>query len=277
LDTFTPSESLTTPDSPPDTRSAPFTGALARALRSWQFLDVFAPLALSRLGLMIVGWLAMSLLNHIPTTPAWEIGPQGDIIPLEARVSPGTYALINMWSRWDAGWYREIAQSGYKFTPGQQSNSAFFPAYAMLMRAVHAPVASEKAVWWFLSGIVVSNVALAVALIYLFLLTRLDFDEATARRAVLYLLIFPTTLFFSAVYPEAVFLAFLIGSFYHARKRQWWLAGILGCAAGLTRPPGIVILVGLVVEYLIQCEFNWRKLRLNVFALGLVPLGLAGT
>ncbi len=37
-----------------------------------------------------------------------------------------------------------------------------------------------------------------------------------------------------------------------------------------------MIFVGLVVEYLLQCEFNWRKVRLNVFALGLPPLCLAG-
>jgi hypothetical protein len=38
----------------------------------------------------------------------------------------------------------------------------------------------------------------------------------------------------------------------------------------------VLIFVGLLVEYMIQCEFNWRKIRLNILALGLAPLGLAG-
>jgi hypothetical protein len=51
---------------------------------------------------------------------------------------------------------------------------------------------------------------------------------------------------------------------------------MLGCLATMSRPPGIVLLVGLVVEYLVQCEFDWRKVRSNVLALCLVPLGLVG-
>ena len=144
------------------------------------------------------------------------------------------------------------------------------------MRATHAIVHSKKDLWWFVCGIIVSNAALLGALLYLFLLARFEFDEATARRAVLYLLVFPTTLFLSAVYSESVFLLCIIGAFYHARRGQWWWAGALGGLAALSRPPGIMIFVGLVVEYLLQCEFNWRKIRLNVFALGLPPLCLAG-
>ena len=126
-----------------------------------------------------------------------------------------------------------------------------------------------------LAGIIVSNLMLAVASIYLWLLVKLEFDEATARRAVLYLLVFPMTLFLSAVYSESIFLAFVIASFYHARKGQWWLAGILGAGAALSRPTGIMLAVGLAAEYALQCEFNWRKLRPNVLAIALVPLALA--
>lgn len=225
---------------------------------------------------MLVAWLAMNLLNHVPKPGAWELGPRGDMVPVQGRVSTIHHPLINMWSRWDAGWYRGIAASGYKFKPDQPSNAAFFPVYPMLIRAVYVVVGSHSEVSWFVCGIVVSNAALVAVLAYLFVLVRLEFDEETARRAVLYILIFPTTLFLSAVYAESVFLAFTIGSFYHARKREWWLAGILGCAATMSRPTGIVLLVGLCVEYLLQCEFSWRKVRINILALGLVPLGLAG-
>ena len=225
---------------------------------------------------MLVAWLAMYLLNHVPLPGAWEIGPSGNVTPFSGPVSPSEHPFVNMWSRWDAGWYHNIAQRGYKFTAGQRSNVAFFPVYPMLIRAAHAVVHSRKDIWWLVCGIVVSNAALLGALVYLFRLTRLDFDEATARRAVLYLLIFPTTLFLSAVYSESVFLFFMIGSFYHARKREWWWAGLLGGIATLSRPPGIMIFAGLLAEYMIQCEYNWRKLRLNALALSLPPLGLAG-
>jgi hypothetical protein len=248
----------------------------ARARQSWVVRDVLVPLIISRLALVLVAWLAMTMLHHVPRSGAWEIGRGGDIVPVQDRVSPTQHPLINMWSRWDAGWYYGIAEGGYKFSTDQQSNAAFFPVYPMLIRAVHVVIGSHRAMWWFVCGIIVSNAALVVALIYLFLLVRLEFDEQTARRAVLYFLIFPTTLFLSAVYAESVLLAFVLGSFYHARKGEWWIAGILGCVATASRPPGAVLGLGLLVEYLLQAEFNWRKARPNILALGLVPLGLIG-
>lgn len=242
--------------------------------RDWLWRDILLPLLVSRLTLMLVGWMAMRMLHNVrPGT--WEIGWHGNIVPIEDHVSACNHPLINMWSRWDAGWYQGIAESGYKFTPDRPSNVAFFPMYPMLMRAAHIFAGSHRHLWWFLSGIVVSNAALAIALTYLFLLVRLEFDEAAARRAVLYLLIFPTTLFLSAVYSESVFLAFTLSAVYYARKRAWWLAGFLSGAAALSRPPGVVIFVWLLVEYLLQCGFNWRRVRWNVVALGFAPLGLA--
>ncbi|MEO5720096.1 MAG: mannosyltransferase family protein [Chthoniobacterales bacterium] len=218
----------------------------------------------------------MNSLHHVPPAGAWEIGASGDGTFLSGPVSTAHYPLVNMWSRWDGGWYHNIAARGYKFTTEAQTNVAFLPVYPMLLRATHAVVHSRKGVWWLVCGIVVSNAALLGALIYLFLLARLEFDEPTARRAVLYLLIFPTTLFLSAVYSESVFLLFIIGSFYHARRQQWWRAGLLASIAALCRPPGVLIFVGLFVEYFLQCEFNFRKLRWNALSMFLPPLALGG-
>ncbi|MDQ6655247.1 MAG: hypothetical protein M3Y80_05480 [Verrucomicrobiota bacterium] len=238
--------------------------------------EVLLPLVISRLALMLVGWLAMSML-HQPARPGiWEIGRSGKIEPIEGQISTQNRPLTNMWSRWDAGWYAGIAENGYQFTAGRPSNVAFFPIYPLSMRVVRALLASHKGSAWMLAGIIVSNTALAVALIYLWLLVRLEFDEATARRAVLYLLVFPMTLFLSAVYSESVFLACAIASFYHARRQQWWLAGLLGACTALSRPTGVMIAVGLAAEYALQCEWNWRKLRPDILAIALVPLALAG-
>jgi hypothetical protein len=238
--------------------------------------EVLLPLVITRVVLTLVGWLALAMLTKINAPGAWEIGRSGEITTIESRPSAAHRPLLNVWSRWDAGWYHAIARNGYSFKPGQTSNTAFFPAYPALIRLVRPVIGSDRPERWMLAGLVVSNVALAVALTYLWLLTRLEFDEATARRAVLYLLVFPTTLFFSAVYSESVLLAFAIGSFYHARRRQWWLAGVLGAVAALSRPQGFLIAVALAVEYALQCEWNWRKIRADVLAIALVPLALGG-
>ena len=111
------------------------------------------------------------------------------------------------------------------FVPGQQSNVAFFPLYPNLIRVVHYLVPLSGDAGWLLVGITVSNAALVVALIYLYQLVRLDFDQSTAARTVLYLCVFPTTLFLSAVYSESLFLALIVSAFYYARSGRWLVVG----------------------------------------------------
>jgi hypothetical protein len=107
-------------------------------------------------------------------------------------------------------------------------------------------------------------------------LVRLDYDRSTAARAVLYLLIFPTTLFFSAFYSEALFLALVVSAFYYGRKGRWILSGLLATTATTCRSPGVILIVPLVAEYLLQKKFQWKKLKADFLALLLIPLGTAG-
>ena len=48
--------------------------------------------------------------------------------------------LLNLPLRWDAGWYLQIAENGYSYSPRAgaeaQQNIVFFPAYPMATRVV---------------------------------------------------------------------------------------------------------------------------------------------
>jgi hypothetical protein len=220
--------------------------------------DVFVPFAVTRGALMLVGVLALTLMPTNPNNSGkWE---------------ESSHAWVNAWSRWDAGWYLGIAREGYTYHPDAESRVAFYPMLPLLMRLLHMVGGREDGESWLVAGIVVSNLALLVALGYLIALVRLDFDEATAARTALYLLVFPTSLFLSAVYAESLFLAFAVASFYHARCNRWWVAGLLGGAAALTRP---LLVMPLAFEYAAQRHFDLHRLRLDVLAIGLIPAGLA--
>jgi Gpi18-like mannosyltransferase len=104
----------------------------------------------------------------------------------------------------------------------------------------------------------------------------LDYEPRTAARTILYLCVFPTTLFLSAVYTESLFLALVISAFYYARADRWLLAGILSAAASLSRPPGVLLVIPLAFEYLSQREFQWRRIKPNCVALLFPPLSLLG-
>jgi hypothetical protein len=189
------------------------------------------------------------------------------------------HPLITEWSRWDGYWYVRIATEGYSYVPGQESAVAFFPLYPTLMRLGGLLIGRTDPPALALVGIVVSNVLLLAALSCLWLLVRMDFDEETAARTLLYILVFPATLFLSAVYPESLFLALSVGALYCARTDRWWIAGLLGGLATLTRPHGLLLAAPLLVEYAVQRGFSLRPLRLpglrpDVLALALIPAGL---
>src|SRR5205814_10547943 len=127
-------------------------------------------------------------------------------------------------------------------------NIAFFPLYPLLIRVVLIAIGRTDQATGAFVGIVISNIALYVALLYLSALVARDFSLSLARRAVIYILIFPTTLFLSSVYAESLFLATAVASVYHARAGEWGRSGGAGALAALARPFGVLLLVPIAVE-----------------------------
>lgn len=229
------------------------------ALAAWPVRDVLLPFALTRGLLTLVGVLAMALFPFGPFPGAWNGWER---------------PWLDTWARWDGRWYLSVVRDGYSYVPGEQSNVAFSPLYPLLMRVVGVPFGGTDT-GWLVAGLVVSNAAFLVALLGLVALARLDFDEPTARRTALYLAVFPTSLFLSAVYADSLYLALAVWAFYAARRRTWWLAGALAALATLARPHGVLIGVPLLVEYLAQRRFHLQAVRPTVLALALIPLALA--
>ncbi len=147
---------------------------------------------------------------------------------------------IDVWARWDSGWFLQIAEDGYSypsFTP------AFFPLYPALVGAVGRLLGGH----YVLAGTLVSLTACAVAFVLLYRLGRALLDESTARRAVLYLAVFPTAVFLGAVYSESLYLALAIGAFLAAERGRFGSAGLTAGLALLTRPVGVVLLPALAL------------------------------
>jgi len=187
--------------------------------------------------------------------------------------------LVRSWYHWDATWYAAIASKGYA-TP---EYAAFFPLYPLLERIVG--LAFHKDV--FLAGMLISNLAFLGTLIVLYRIVETEFDSDTARRTTLYLAIFPTAFFFFAAYNESLFLFFVLLAFYAMRRSSWWLAGLFGGLAALTRSMGLLLLLVFLYEFtrqvLPQVRSGWHerhfyqslKLLAGLPASLLIPLGLA--
>jgi Gpi18-like mannosyltransferase len=147
------------------------------------------------------------------------------------------------WLHWDTINFLAIAMNGYTL-PWLTS---FFPLYPLLERflmfVTHDPL---------IAGLIVSDLSGLGMLVVLYRLVEEDFNAEYAFRTVLYLSVFPTAFFFAAAYSESLFLFLTLLSFYHMRHSHWWLAGLFGFLAVLTRSTGLFLLLPFCYEYLRQ-------------------------
>ncbi len=182
--------------------------------------------------------------------------------------APPLTIVMNEFNRWDAPHYIDLAKNWYVNTGDPANFIVFFPLYPVLIR-----LATVDFNYISLSALAVSNICSIIAFIYLYKLAKLDFDDGVAIKAVLFLSVFPTAYFLSAPYTEGLFFALTIASLYYARLEKWPLAGFLGFFAALARLAGLFMLPTLLVEYLHQRGWKWRKINVSILWIGLALLG----
>ena len=184
-----------------------------------------------------------------------------------------------------------IAHYGYRPDLGffTSSRTAFFPLYPLGLRAI-----SDVGLPPVLAGVLLSVVALALALYGIHRLTSLELARAghsgaseIARLAVMITAFAPMAFYFSAVYSESLYLALSVGVFWYARQGRWALVGVLGALAAATRSAGVVLALPVLIFYLygpredrgpdfsaVRRLAPRYRLHKNILWLGLFPVGL---
>ena len=197
--------------------STPVYRDLPRRLITWWQAPGVKPSAAVLVGtrpaVLFVGYLAVIMIGY----------PDGRV---PQRLSQNE--LVNLPSRWDAGWYLGIVLSGYEFDSrhvDRQQNVVFFPAYPLIVRGVGRLLGGQTASYSG-AGVIVSLVAFFGALIYLFNLARDMLDDDHAVAALWLLAAYPFALFYSAYYTESLYLLGVAGAFLHFTRRQ-----VLDCGA----------------------------------------------
>lgn len=153
---------------------------------------------------------------------------------------------------------------------------AFFPAYPVFMGGLGRLLSFlflirlDLAVD--LSGFVISNLSFLAAVYYLYRLSasvlgKLDlaFDSA------LYLVLFPSGVFLSAVYSDSLFMLLSVSSLYYWQLGRLGRSGILGFFAALTRPMGVLLVVPFIYKALVD---SVTKRRIAVYLhMAMIPVG----
>jgi 4-amino-4-deoxy-L-arabinose transferase-like glycosyltransferase len=155
--------------------------------------------------------------------------------------------FTDVWARWDSYWFIRIAHHGYEVASGAP---AFYPLYPSLVAVAGRLTGGHYA----LGGLIVSLLATAGSFVLLYRLAAYLTTDEIGRRSVLFLAVFPMSLFLQAVYSESIFLLVAIAAFLAAERRHFVWAGALCGLALLARPTGVAVLVGVAL-------LAWRSPR----------------
>jgi len=203
--------------------------------------------AVTRLGLLIIGLLANAYFPGL-------YGPQWERLPDKP--------MLDMWLRWDAGFYTSIATYGFNFAVNQTAASdiAFMPLYPAVVRFVNPVIGCadqrctvnsilpctgrECAI---ISGVLVSNVALLASIFLLYDLIREQLDAKKAMLSAWLLMLAPNSIFFSGVYTESLFLLLALITFQALSRHYFAVAVIAAGLASLTREVGLALYPALIV------------------------------
>jgi Gpi18-like mannosyltransferase len=185
------------------------------------------------------------------------------VVPIFANRFPYVEILIQsklpywIWSfgNFDGVHYLRIAKDGYAY----QYTQAFFPIYPMVIKLVSFITFGN----YLLSGLLVSNISFLFSLIMLYKLIVKIYNPKIALWSIIFLLAFPTSFYFGAVYTEGLFFLLIISSFYQMEQNKNWLAAGIGLFASGTR------LVGIFLSLSIFTKKNLKS-RLPIL---LTPLG----
>jgi Gpi18-like mannosyltransferase len=233
----------------------------SEAIRWSSFQSFLVPLRIviiSRVGLFILVYLSMVFIPIKSSDGIWSAFPGN--------------RFLDGWSRWDSGWYMDIADRGYGNAPkavtGQQ-DVTFWPLFPLIVRAVRPLLGNTH-----FTGIIVSNAAFLVACLLLYQHVRFRYDDEVAARTIILVCAYPFSFYFSACYSESVFFLSVVAAFYFGERHKWFLAGLFAAAAGATRPLGVLCVVGLALLYVEQARAGQKRIGMDM---AWILLGLLGS
>lgn len=150
-------------------------------------------------------------------------------------------SITDIWARWDSIFFLRIAEHGYEHLA--RSATAFFPLYPGAVGLLGHILFGH----YLLAGILVSLAAGLASFVLLYQIAETRLGGEGARRAVLYLAVFPMSLFLQAVYSESLYLVLCLAAFLLAERGRFLPAGIAAGLALLTRPVAVALLPALAI------------------------------
>ena len=209
-------------------------------------------------------WLVLRLVSLVVATLAFHIPHAGSGITAETSLRR---FLLAPWYSWDVRYYVEIVRIGYQ--PGSPTTN-FHPLYPWIS-TLFAAVIREP----LLSLLLVSSIAAVLLIIAFYRLAKLDCDDQQAWQATALLLCWPASLALFLPYTEALFLLLSVYCLFAARHQRFWLAGLAGALATLTRQQGLFLALPLAWEIWEASGRQWSTALRKCLPLFFMPAAYA--
>lgn len=198
-----------------------------------------------RIALLVIGIIAPFYLSTF-----------GNMFPYaqERLISSGLPEWLWAYGNFDGVHYVTIATYGYI----DQYTQAFFPLYPLL---IHLLSGGQSVL---IVGLLLSNIAFMGALIILYQLWRMDYEQIVVKRSILLLLSLPTAFFFGAFYTESLFLLLTVAAFLLMRKGYFSWAVLMIALATATRIVGVFLVIALIIEMVKSKQPIWKIVLYSV-------------
>lgn len=232
-------------------------------IKQLRLVSIFAIWRLALFTPLILG--AYLISPNITTDFTYMYNPFGSFFVFNSLWLIIERIIFLPWANFDGIHYLNIAQYGYL------NQARFFPLFPLLITVLAKPVqiVFSSPLLHFFTGFLLVNLIFLTTLLIFKRLIEIDFPKEVSAKSILYLLIFPASFFFVAIYSEGLFLLLTLLTFYFARKKQWLLSAICASLLTATRFVGIAILPALLYEF---AAAGFKIKRLILFAVA--PVGL---
>ena len=194
-------------------------------------------------------------------------------------------SLLTIYKHYDGPLYVVPAKTFYnpqaikslhlEMTSPSKYFAAHLPLYPILIRAV-----KEIGVFGqlgYLKSMLSVNLLATIGLVLFFyyLLKKFKLTKNPLILASVFLFLPRFLIVRSVGAPESLFLLMILLSLFFFEKEKFWLAGLFGGLATITKTPGI-LLFGAYGLVFIERLFREKKFNWNWFGIVLIPLGLLG-
>ena len=160
--------------------------------------------------------------------------------------------------------YLHIAKYGYGLY-----QQAFFPLFPLLIKLVSFVTNNN----YFIAGLIISNLSFLIGIVvFKKYLGSISKNPSKITWILLFLLAFPTSFFFGAVYTESLFFLLFVSALYFTQEKRYWLVIACCILASMTRLMGVFLLIPVLFTVINQkkhIHFTDWKIILAILSPGL--------